>query len=311
MNISVLVTHDNCADGLASAMVALDACPNIKVVFAQYNQPSLEELQPAEGMVFCDITPPRTRVRDFVDAGAWCLDHHKHARDIVDAFGKQGHFADEVERPGWSGALLAYAHIWVPQLWGSLDGDRMRRISDFARLAGIRDTWQNHDPDWELAQDLHATLMGLPRGHWLRPGGVERAMSGEWLTLGKMFRAQRADQTRAICERGCIREDGWAFFPGTGAVMSDTAEALRGEGVRIALGWFQVIKAGEIQTVCSLRSDGSLDVGALCKRFGGGGHSRAAGCTLPYSDAWEAVNRIRSVAREMSTPATAGSTPRE
>jgi phosphoesterase RecJ-like protein len=39
-------------------------------------------------------------------------------------------------------------------------------------------------------------------------------------------------------------------------------------------------EAGDEQFRVSLRSDDSVDVAALAGRFGGGGHPRAAGCTV-------------------------------
>ncbi len=46
-------------------------------------------------------------------------------------------------------------------------------------------------------------------------------------------------------------------------------------------------------TRLSLRSSAPLDAAAFCARFGGGGHARAAGCTLdlPLDAAWERVRR--------------------
>jgi len=295
-----LITHDNCADGLATAMIALAAIPGIEVVFAQYGQPSLERLEPGPGLIFCDITPPRERAHEFVAVNAIVLDHHKHARDIVEMFGQQGVFADEATEQGVSGALLAYRNIWKtarqlggPTPFGHAPG-LSHVVEDFAILAGIRDTWQTSSPRWERAQDLHAVLMGLPREYWLRPGGIDRALDADSSALGQMFRRRKTEQVQDLCDRGTIRMGSWAVFPSQPALMSDAAEELRSRGCAVALGWFQIVKEGKVHTVCSLRSDGSVDVGDLCKRHGGGGHSRAAGCTLPTSDPLQTIALLTS-----------------
>ena len=44
----------------------------------------------------------------------------------------------------------------------------------------------------------------------------------------------------------------------------------------------------------SARSNGAIDVAALCRKFEGGGHARAAGCTLTATDIGEAMHRIVS-----------------
>lgn len=292
MKFTKLITHDNCADGLASAMIIRDALPDIEVIFAQYGQPSLEALPATEGLLFCDITPPRERVAEFVAAGAVVLDHHKHARDIVEAFGDRGHFADERQHLGVSGATLAYWHVWVPT--ARIESSPME---GFARWVGIRDTWQKSSHEWELSNDLHSALMGLPREFWLCPGGVSKALASDMLELGKLFREQRSSKARAIAEKGTLQLRGadsrvWAAFPDPSALTSDVAEALREQGIALACGWFQQVVSGRVETVLSLRSDGSLDVGALAKLFGGGGHARAAGCRLDEGYAMAAVARV-------------------
>lgn len=65
----------------------------------------------------------------------------------------------------------------------------------------------------------------------------------------------------------------------------DDLENIAGLGMNLegvcAAATLREIKDGEYKV--SLRSDGSLDAAAVCKAFGGGGHSMAAGCTL-YGD---------------------------
>ena len=44
----------------------------------------------------------------------------------------------------------------------------------------------------------------------------------------------------------------------------------------------------------SMRSSCTYDVASLCARFDGGGHKKAAGCTLHAADMEEAMNKIVS-----------------
>jgi len=71
-------------------------------------------------------------------------------------------------------------------------------------------------------------------------------------------------------------------FERTGAAYSDT-ENLINECHRIdsveASALFIELKDGRIR--CSLRSRGSLDVSKIAAKFGGGGHTMAAGTFLP------------------------------
>lgn len=112
--VKTIVTHDNCADGLASAMILRDVLPKAQLLFLQYNSPDHLNLEATEGMLFCDFSPPAGRVEEFTKAGAVVLDHHKGAKDIVAAFGEFGVFADEKDDPGVSGAVLAFREVWLP-----------------------------------------------------------------------------------------------------------------------------------------------------------------------------------------------------
>jgi nanoRNase/pAp phosphatase (c-di-AMP/oligoRNAs hydrolase) len=52
----------------------------------------------------------------------------------------------------------------------------------------------------------------------------------------------------------------------------------------VAMGWFQRAD-GQFQT--SLRSDGRVDVSVLAKKYGGGGHPKAAAFQGPALFSWE------------------------
>ena len=64
-------------------------------------------------------------------------------------------------------------------------------------------------------------------------------------------------------------------------------------GVEVALCIRQPLPEGKFRV--SARSNGAYDVAELCRKFDGGGHVRAAGCTLTATDIAEAMHRIVSV----------------
>ncbi|MBQ1963357.1 MAG: DHH family phosphoesterase [Clostridia bacterium] len=67
-------------------------------------------------------------------------------------------------------------------------------------------------------------------------------------------------------------------------------------GVQIAAAIRQPGAAGVFRA--SVRSSCSYDVSALCAQFGGGGHAKAAGCTITASDIDEAMNKLVDSIRE-------------
>lgn len=275
-----IVCHGACPDGTASAMILADAFPNAEVEFVHYGSKRLAELPVEPGMLFCDITPPRERAQEFVAAGAIVLDHHRHARDVVEAFGDRGRFADEDAEPGVSGALLAF------QVWEKLidklaqNSIRVGLVAQFAFLAGVRDTWRKDSPAWDDACAQAEVLVFYPPEHWTARG------RNPWLTpeetrLGQeLLRKARTNAERA--KRGAWRT---VVAPGVelaviqGRHTSDVAELLREEGVQLCAGFHFETEGDELKCTWSLRSNGAVDVGAFAKERGGGGHSKAAGFT--------------------------------
>lgn len=68
------------------------------------------------------------------------------------------------------------------------------------------------------------------------------------------------------------------------------------EGVEIAA----ALRQPEDKNVfrCSMRSNGDSDVSRICAKFGGGGHAKAAGCTICASSIDEAKEQVRCAAEE-------------
>lgn len=286
-NVRIAVVHTPCMDGLASAMVIQEALPQVdEVVFCSYGQQQLE-LKAEPGMLFCDFTPARERVAEFVAAGAIVLDHHVHARDIVEAFGERGRFSNE---PGESGAVLAFLHLWNGEVF---DPRRSQRTWEFARLVGVRDTWQKDSPDWGRALELHAVLEAFPREVWLEDGAIHVAMKGLDQGLGKSLIERKAATIARIVEHGLVKQHTrshagdqlWALSCSPSELVSDLAEAARAAGVDVLVNVQLQVEQGRPQFLVNLRSDKEgLDVGALAKRFGGGGHRAAAGFQYKAAD---------------------------
>lgn len=140
LQVSEIITHVNCADGIASAIILHDALPNAKISFVQYGTQEHRNLKPAPVGItlFCDFSPHPETVQEFVKVGAIVLDHHKTAKDIVSAFGDNGVYGDEETALGTCGAMLAFREVWNVVEYPSSKHD----IYELAHLADIYDTHQ-------------------------------------------------------------------------------------------------------------------------------------------------------------------------
>jgi oligoribonuclease NrnB/cAMP/cGMP phosphodiesterase (DHH superfamily) len=281
--VKKIVVHTPCMDGLASAMILLDAISDAEVVFCNYGTQQLE-LECEPGMLFCDFTPARERVSEYVKAGTIVLDHHVYAKDIVEAFGANGVYGND--EPGVSGAVLAYRHVWCPVFdrpWAP--GHRAPNATGrFAEFVGIRDTWQKDHPRWNEARELHAVLEAFPKEHWLTEGGIRNALDALDHGVGAALLQSKQRELAQIASRSVLRrivsvsgkQQTWGLSAVNAALVSDLAELLRTLGVDVLVNVQTEIEDGSVWFRVSLRS-AVVDVGALAKRYDGGGHKAAAG----------------------------------
>ncbi len=283
--ITTAIVHAECPDGLASALLIKDALPDVQIRLVQYNTPAHRELVAEPGLLFADFSPPADRAQEFVDAGALIMDHHKTARPVVMAFGENGVFGDEVTEPGVCGATLVYRHFWLPLLLAKgedyIDPDLRIFVERFAHLAGIRDTWQNKHPDW-YAACVQASALFFSNHEEILLAGLESVYQnweGTYIWAGKISH----DRHLKRCQRAA--QEGWKHvsIKGTRVVAfqgvklsSEAAEAI-GDGADLVVGFDVFSQNGVPRYVFSMRSHTTFDCGSFAKRFGGGGHTQAAG----------------------------------
>jgi oligoribonuclease NrnB/cAMP/cGMP phosphodiesterase (DHH superfamily) len=286
-NIKLVISHGNsCPDGVASAMIVADAYgagrPEIRVI--DHGTTEKSNLEAVPGMMFVDFSPPEERAQAFIDAGTIVLDHHKKGSS-VQAFVQAGLgvFGDEDKDPGVCGAVLAYEHVWRP-LKGSaelLDAEPLI-VREFARLSGIRDTWQTGDPDWNKACEMAEALRFWPLEHLLKDGP---AFWRSELSLGGHLWAKKLKTVAKITERAYH----WTSPVGTRVALfqgvkwsSDVAEAM-GAKIDLVVAYDIAHEEGGFKLLCSSRSRGSYDCGSLALAHGGGGHTKAAGFNVPMT----------------------------
>lgn len=282
-----IVTHGNCPDGMASAILLYDAL-GIEPEFVAYGHSDYTDMKATPNTLFCDISPPNERYKEWLGIGTIILDHHKSVKDLVSEFGEDGVFADEKEEPGVSGAVLAYREVWEPIFFSKnailSDFERSEsRHMKFAELAGIRDTWQKAHPLWRKSCEQAAALTFYPWEHWRGAINKDRFSFANEMLVGELVYAKRLENAKKCGDDSFkFEHDGLkiAVFNDIDRLTSDVAEMLREEGINIAVGfWFS--KDAENPVISySLRSDGSFDVSGMGEYFGGGGHTRAAGFSI-------------------------------
>ena len=244
--VTHLVTHANCPDGVASALIVKDALPDVRVNFVKYNSEEHRNLEPAPGMLFCDFSPYVVRSKEandveyldgnamarWVNAGAIVLDHH--TRDIVENFALNGLGVFGENERLECGAWLAYEHVWKHLGCGHKDEIIAERVRNFAELAAVRDTWRQDDKRFKRAREEGELLlfwgMKQPLEYYLglSEGGrgmlaerlFERAEEHARTSITESVRFTSAKGTRVLMFQGV-------------AATSDAAELVEKEGYEI------------------------------------------------------------------------------
>lgn len=302
--IKHLITHANCPDGIASALIVKDALPDVKVSFMLHGSKEHRELEPVSGTLFCDFTPyvgdtskyPFNReegsvVDCWVKAGAIVLDHHPTARDVVEAFGENGIFG--LNEKNECGAWLAYEHVWAPLMASGRGAGPADLVREFAELAAIRDTWKRGDPRWEAACQQAAELIfwGFEhRSKAITAGGIPG-----WAVRDERLGQHLLDKQLEAAQRSVDEAHYFQTTKGTLVCMfqgvsttSDAAELFDNPGQvpspDLVVGFHYKVDAGKLQLQFSTRSHTGFDCASFAKSHpGGGGHKAAAGFTVEVS----------------------------
>jgi hypothetical protein len=287
--VRTIVTHKDCPDGIASAILLHDALPNAEVKFLTHGEKAYAELPAKDWMLFCDIAPPQPRAHEFLPRVPIVLDHHKGAEHLVKSFTHHV-FADEKLEPGVSGAVLAFREVWEPlrkQNLPHVHDHRFHRAKGFAEMAGIRDTWQSDHMLFGLSSEQAEALRFWPVEQWL---GIVDPFDGtdmaNMLNIGRALWAKKLDAAqRAIGKAWRVSTSSskpirCVIFEGT-HLTSDAAEII-GEEADLIIGFGFSVEENWHQLHVSMRSHTDVNCFALAKTFGGGGHTKAAGYTTKF-----------------------------
>lgn len=276
--IEHIYVHADCPDGLASAMILSHIWPDASVTFVVHNSREHGFGTAHPHSIWCDIAPHEGNAAQWRDAGAIVLDHHVSAREVVESFGDRGVYADIKAHPGVSGAVLA-AKLYEREL----PNDPANAVVGFARIVGIGDTWQTHDPNFTFSRQQAAALMLYGPKHLVTPSHPPYLLGHE-LEAGQVVYDQQMSQVRKILDEvsvGHYTFGGWGinaivFNDSTSALVNDVAEQAKSIAFKADFAAsFHYRKDRSLKwSLRSIRSD--FDVLPIAVAGGGGGHARAA-----------------------------------
>lgn len=263
----VVLYHANCADGFCAAWLIWRRCPTATFMPVSYNEPP-PWICKGRDVIVADFSYPNSQMQSLrSDArNLVVLDHHKTAKAELDGL---DYCQFDMEK---SGARLVKEYISDPPNW----------LVDYTE---DRDLWR-----W-LLKDSKAVNAAL-RSYPMEFETWNNLYAGSYLDLIAEGRAILRDQDQRIQE--AVAQAWEVTLDGTKVKCVNATSLISEIAGELAKGQPFGICFFETGThrVYSLRSSkySGVDVSAIAKKFGGGGHANAAGFKIPFDLAQDLLN---------------------
>ncbi|MDT3776873.1 DHHA1 domain-containing protein [Nitrospira sp. MA-1] len=254
----VVLYHADCMDGFGAAWALWKRFPQARYVAVKHGNPPPDGLQ-NQHVVMVDFSYHRETILELADhvASLYILDHHITAQDSL----KDLPFAYfDMNR---SGAVLAWE-------WAHTE-----RVPWLLQYVQDKDLWQ-----WQLpcSREISAALASYPFG-------FERWESLQFETLKVegtgILRSEKALVEKMANEVTMVSFEGHLVPAVHSAVLTSQIGEHLSERHPFCLIWHQ--KDG--RRYFSLRSKtGGISVSDIAAKYGGGGHTHAAGFSIPLDD---------------------------
>jgi oligoribonuclease NrnB/cAMP/cGMP phosphodiesterase (DHH superfamily) len=300
--MDLIIFHASCPDGWAAAYICHMKYPEAELMSLNHGllPATLDELvnYVADKDVIMVDYSLRTRFdNDQLNIAAKSfriLDHHKTAQAVLEG---APYATFDMKR---SGAGLAWDYLFGKNMMLHWYDDEIKPAFIKPRPWWVsytedQDLWNWALPDSQL---VNAFLMVQPRTVEIWDDLTKRHDVTSATEAGIGVRSYIEYYTRSVVAE---RQDGILLFEGRNykvsvlnipyAGVSEAGNALVNLGYEIGLAWFE---RGDGITQFSLRSlkGGDVDVSAIAKSYGGGGHASAAGFQLSLSEGRRLVDTI-------------------
>jgi len=265
---NLCIYHRSCADGFGAALA-------VKLHFEQLGE-ECEYLPAHYGEEAPDVTGKCVVIVDFSYPRKTLITMQKQAKDIIVL---DHHKTAEAELKGLefcifdmerSGAMMAWEHFHAP-----------KNIPILIDYVQDRDLWQ-----WKLphSKEISSGLQLLPMEFAAWEEYFDTAKLPELIAKGETILAYQNQHVEAVVKREAriITLAGFAVpIVNTTTLVSEVCGRLA-EDYPFAVTYFDTDK----DRVYSLRSRGrgGEDVSKIAKLFGGGGHPKASGFSIPLND---------------------------
>ena len=267
--------HANCADGFSAAWAAWKKFGHAADYIPLSHGSTMPDLK-EKNIFFIDIVPPEAAIKKIIanNKEVIAIDHHTSNQELMPLFEKSVYDSSK------SASVLAWEYFHPDESLPAL----LRYVQDM-------DLWQ-----WRLLQSrdicTYINFVDMSFETWDRMAADLEydAARDQIVDYGSHINRYKDKKIREIVERNAqkvIFDGVKALAVNSSTLTSQIGDALLKRNVPLGIVW---VEANDKIHV-SMRSDGSVDVAELAKKYGGGGHIQASGFRLPLGTAlpWEVI----------------------
>lgn len=272
--------HSADIDGLFSGKVLKEKFPEADLQGWDYGDelPSVQELLQYDHVYLVDMTFPVEMLNEIGnEVKVTVYDHHKSFRDEVSKFVGEGvdikfeyHFDERL-----CGAEIAYQN-----LFGGRIPDILKHVGDFDtwRMNSHSEIWNNVTMPFQYAfRNRFLKVDDIPSIiYWSSDG-----LLSELLVEGKAIHSYVQNNDVQICKKYAFEKKCFGglngLFLNVPFFNSDTTKSIYEHGKHDVIVGFTYEPTNGFKVSIRSIGDNAVDVGEIAKRFGGGGHHRAAG----------------------------------
>lgn len=288
--MDLIIYHGNCPDGWAAAYICKLKYPEAEFMPLNHGltDEALEDLFAMVDNKHVIMVDYSLRTRELNDKLAALantfriLDHHKTAQAVLEG---APYAIFDMKR---SGAGMAWDYLFGKDAY--LEGDGYLERPFWISYTEDQDLW-----NWVLphSQEINAYLMVQPRTVEVWDKIIEMS-AADAEKRGKGVRSYIEYYTRSVLAEVQVghfhgHHTGVLNIPYVG--VSEAGAALVESGFDIGLAWFER-GDGLIQFSLRSKKGGPIDVAAIAKTYGGGGHQSAAGFQVSLARGREIVDNI-------------------
>jgi oligoribonuclease NrnB/cAMP/cGMP phosphodiesterase (DHH superfamily) len=274
---NIIYFHYPCTDGLASAWVATQNLKNYKLKPYQHGH-TIPTDYSGKTIYFLDMAPPvEVYQKLIVDNTVYIIDHHISNQKEYQKFCDENNISDP-------NVFFDLEHSGVGMTWIFFTPDKKMPV--FLEMIQGRDLWkfdiENTNEFCEALSFAISTVETIDDQLKIFDEIYKKNLLEKYISTGKIMLKQKNIRIKHLASKYIkkiyIYESHKVCMANEPEYSSDLGNALSSQDqCDFAVIWkFDHISE---KYIMSLRSCDKVDVSVICKKFGGGGHKNAAGCS--------------------------------